>query len=302
MDRIETMKVFVTAVDEGSLAGAGRRLGKSQAAVSRAIAFLEHRVGAELLHRTTRSLRLSEAGERYVVVCRRVLAELAEADVLAVGGHAAPQGTLTISAPVVAGEDILRPLVDDFIDEFPQVSVRLQLLDQPANLIDEGIDLALRLQHLPDSTLTAMKVGEVRRVVAAAPSYIASHPEITRPADLAGHQIIAMTHFGVDRWTFPPADGGGVRQSVHFEPRLIINSVRGAVASAVSGRGVVRAFSYHLAEEVAAGRLRYLLQADEDPPLPVHLLAPQGRTQMPKVRAFIDFAAPRLRARLRALA
>jgi DNA-binding transcriptional LysR family regulator len=302
MDRIDAMKVFLAALDEGSLAGAGRQLGKSPAAVSRAIAFLERHVGTELLHRTTRSLKLSEAGARYAAACKRVLAELEEADVLAAGERSAPRGTLTITAPVVAGEEIVRPIVDDFMGCYPAVAVRLYLLDRPANLLDEGIDLALRLAHLSDSTLTAIKVGEVRRVVAAAPRYLSQHAKITKPADLARHQIIAMTHFGIDCWTFPPAKGTAMPRSVRFEPRLIINSIRGAVASAVAGRGVIRAFSYHLAEEVAANRLCLQLQQDEEPPLPVHLLAPQGRTQIPKVRAFVDFAVPRLRAHLARLA
>src|ERR1700761_5530047 len=196
MDRIDAMKVFVAALDEGSLAGAARRLRRSPAAVSRAVAFLEAHVGVELLHRTTRSLRLSEAGKRYAEACRRVLSDLEEADILAAGERAAPRGLLTITAPVAAGEDIVRPIVDDFMDAFPAVDVRLYFLDRPANLIDEGIDLALRIAHLADSTLIAVKVGEVRRVVAAAPRYLAQNPVIAQPADLAGHRIVAMTHFG----------------------------------------------------------------------------------------------------------
>jgi len=198
MDRIDAMKVFVAALDEGSLAGAGRRLGRSAAAVSRAIAFLEAHVGAELLHRTTRSIKLSEAGERYAVACRRVLVDLEEADIVAAGERSAPRGLLTITAPVAAGEDIMRPIVDAIMDEYPAVNVRLTFLDRPANLIDEGIDLALRIAHLADSTLIAVRVGEVRRVVAASPRYLALNPVIAEPADLAKHQIVAMTHFGID--------------------------------------------------------------------------------------------------------
>src|SRR5579859_6860273 len=178
MDRIEAMTVFIAALDEGSLAGAGRRLGKSPAAVSRAIAFLENHVGAELLHRTTRSLRLSEAGERYAAACRRVLTDLEEADIIAASERTAPRGLLTITASPTSGEEILRPIIDAFLDEFPAVSVRLLLLDRPVNLIDEGIDLALRIAHLADSTLIAIRVGEVRRVVVASPRYLATHPRI----------------------------------------------------------------------------------------------------------------------------
>jgi DNA-binding transcriptional LysR family regulator len=181
MDRIDAMKVFVAALDEGSLAGAARRLGKSPAAVSRAIAFLENHVGAELLHRTTRSLKLSEAGERYAAACRRVLTDLEEADIIAAGERTAPRGLLTITAPVTSGEEILRPIIDAFLDEYPAVNMRLHLLDRPVNLIDEGIDLALRIAHLADSSLVAIRVGDVRRVVVAAPRYLAQHPVIGEP-------------------------------------------------------------------------------------------------------------------------
>src|SRR6266403_6380816 len=159
MDRIDAMKVFVAAIDEGSLAGAGRRLRRSPAAVSRAIAFLEAHVGAELLHRTTRSLKLSEAGERYAAACRRVLIDLEEADVLAAGERSAPRGTLTLTAPVITGEDILRPVVDAFMNDHQGVTVRLYLLDRSVNLIDEGIDVALRIAHLADSSFVAIRLG-----------------------------------------------------------------------------------------------------------------------------------------------
>jgi DNA-binding transcriptional LysR family regulator len=296
MDRIDAMKVFVAALDEGSLAGAARRLRRSPAAVSRAIAFLEAHVGVELLHRTTRSLRLSEAGKRYAEACRRVLSDLEEADILAAGERAAPRGLLTITAPVAAGEDIVRPIVDDFMDAFPAVNVRLYLLDRPANLIDEGIDLALRIAHLADSILIAVKLGEVRRVVAAAPRYLAQNPVIQHPADLGNHRIVAMTHFGIDSWSFPPLPGSSVPRAVQFTPRFIVNSIRGAVASAVGGRGVTRMFSYHIADQLRDGSLKIVLAGDEHEPIPVSLIAPHGRMQVPKVRAFVDFAVPRLKA------
>lgn len=295
VDRIDAMKVFVAALNEGSLAGAGRKLGKSPAAVSRAIAFLEAHVGAELLHRTTRSIRLSEAGERYALACRRVLTDLEEADMAAAGEQAAPRGLLTITTAVAAGETLLRPVLDAFMDKFPEVSVRLDMLDRPTNLIDEGIDVALRIAHLADSSLVALRVGEVRRVVAASPRYLARHEPITQPSELAAHQIIAMTHFGIDSWSFPPIDGSAVPRTVQFNPRFTVNSIRAAVASAVQGRGVVRMFSYHLADAVANGTLMIILAEHEHAPLPVHLVSPHGRLAVPKVRAFVDFALPRLR-------
>lgn len=213
----------------------------------------------------------------------------------AAGERSAPRGTLTLTAPVAAGEEIVRPVLDAFMDKFPAVSVRLLMLDRPVNLVDEGIDVALRIAHLADSTLVALPVGEVRRVVVASPRYLARSRPIQRPSDLAEHQIVAMTHFGIDSWSFPPIDGSTMTRTVQLTPRFVVNSIRAAVASAVQGRGVVRLFSYHLAREVAEGALRIILADDEPPPLPVHLVSPHGRLSVPKVRAFVDFALPRLR-------
>ena len=296
MDRLDAMKVFVTALDEGSLAGAGRKLRRSPAAVSRAIAFLEEHVGTELLHRTTRAIKLSEAGERYAAACRRVLIDLEEADVMAAGERSAPRGTLTVTATAFAGETILSPIIDAFLDAYPAVSVRLYLLDRFVNLIDEGIDVALRIAHLSDSNLIATRVGEVRRVVAAAPRYLAQNPRITEPADLAKHQIITFADLGIASWSFPPVNGSSVPHMVNFTPRLIVNSIRGALVSAVNGRGVTRVLSYHIPQEIRDGSLEIVLKDHEPPPLPVHLIAPHGRLSVPKVRAVVDMAIPRLRS------
>lgn len=297
MDRIEAMRVFVAVLDEGSLAAAGRKLRRSPAAVSRAIAFLEHHVGAELLHRTTRSIKLSEAGERYAAACRRVLIDLEEADMCAAGERSAPRGTLTISAPPISGEEILRPVIDAYLEAHPAVSVNLILIDRYANLVEEGIDVALRVAQLPDSSLVAVRVGgDVRRVVVASPRYLAGNPRILEPSDLTRHRIITTTHFGHDAWVFPPPAGGSIARSIHFKPRLVVNSVRAALASAVDGHGVTRLYTYHVAERVQDGSLKIVLRDAEPTPLPVHLITPQGRTLAPKVRAFVDFAVPRLRA------
>jgi len=297
MDRIEAISVFLTALDEGSLAAAARRLKRSPAAISRAIAFLEAHVGAELLHRTTRSMVLSEAGERYATACRRILTELEEAEALAGGEHAVPRGILSISAPPISGEDVLRPIVDDFLDAYPTVSLRLLLLDRPVNLVEEGIDVAMRIAELPDSSLIATRIGtEVRRVVVGSPAYLSRHAQITKPADLAAHEIIAFTNFGIDSWSFAPAVGSRAPRIVDFRPRITVNTVRAALASAIRGRGLTRLYSYHVAESVRRGELHVVLANAEHPPVPVHLLTPNGRMALPKVRAFIDFAAPRLRS------
>jgi DNA-binding transcriptional LysR family regulator len=302
MDRIDAMKVFVAALDEGSLAGASRKTGRSAAAVSRAVAFLEAHVGVPLLHRTTRSLKLSEAGERYAAACRKVLADLEEADRNAAGERSVPRGTLTITSTVFAGVEILRPIVDAFMDEYPTVSVRMHMLERPVNLIDEGMDLALRITHLADSSLVAQRVGEVRRVVVASPRYLATHPRINEPADLAKHAIVTMAHMGQDSWSFPPLEGSSVPRSVSFTPRLVINNVRGAISSVVDGHGVSRLLSYHVAPEVNRGDLRIVLADAEPARIPVNLVSPFGRLAVPKVRAFVDFALPRLRAQFAALA
>lgn len=282
-------------LDEGSLAAAGRKLGRSPAAVSRAIAFLEERVGTELLHRTTRSIKLSEAGERYAATCRRVLTELEDADAAATGERAIPRGTLTITAPVISGELVLRPILDAFLEAYPTVSVRTMLIDRHVNLMEEGVDIALRIGHLEDSSMVAIRVGEVRRVVVAAPRYLKQHPRIEQPADLAKHQVITMTHF-TNSWTFAPAPGSSVPRAVQFAPRITTNSTRSAVASAISGLGVTRLFSYQVAEEVQLNELEVVLVTCEDPPMPVHVLSPHGRLSVPKVRAFTDFVVPRLRS------
>jgi len=295
MDRIDAMRVFIAALDEGSLAGAGRRLGHSPAAVSRAISFLESHVGTQLLHRTTRTIRLSEAGERYAAACRRVLTDLEEADMLAAGEAAAPRGLLTLSGPLVSGARVLRPILDDFLDLYPAVKARLLLFDRLVGLVDEGIDAALRIAHLPDSSLIAIRVGEVRRVVCAAPAYLAARPAIDTPADLAGHACIAMTVFGQDNWSF--SSGPGIApQHIAITPRLVVNTVEAAVASAVEGRGLTRVYSYQVAEEVRDGRLKIVLRDPAAAASPVHLITPEGRLAVPKLRAFVDFAVPRLKA------
>lgn len=296
MDRIDAMRVFVMALEQGSLAAAGRMLGKSPAAITRAIAFLEQEVGVELLHRTTRSIRLSEAGERYAAACRRILTDLEEANIMAAGERAAPRGMLTITGPLVSGSQILRPILDGFLDVQPDVRARLLLLDRTVSLVDEGIDVGLRIAHLPDSSLVASRVGEVRKVLCAAPDYLDVYGRPAIPGDLLGHRTIQMTSFGQESWGFPSESDGSVTRNFAILPRLFVNTVEAAVASAVEGHGITRVFSYQVADHVAAGRLEIVLAEHEPPPLPVHLITPEGRLAVPKVRAFFDYAAPFLKA------
>lgn len=297
MDRLDAMKVFVTALDEGSLAAAGRRLRHSPAAVTRAIAALETYVGTKLLHRTTRAIKLTEAGEHYLETCRRVLAELDEASAQAAGERSAPRGVLTLTAPLAAGARLFRPVVDAFLQTQPAVQARLLLLDRTVNIVDEGIDVALRIAHLPDSSLIAVRVGEVRRMVCASPAYLKGKSKIASPADLAQHDIIALGDTAQNStWTFPATPGSKRLRKVKLQPRLFINTVEGAIGSVVEGHGIARALSYQVQQEIRAGRLVPLLEEYEPPVLPVHLIVPSGRLTVAKVRAFVDFAVPRLRA------
>ena len=301
LDRIDAIKAFVTAIDAGSLSGAARRLGRSPAAITRTIAFLEAELGVELLHRTTRALRLSDAGERYVIACRRILADFEEANLVAAGAHAVPHGLLTVTAPVMFGMRVLRPVIDEFLAAYPTVQVRYLLLDRQLSLTDEGVDIALRIAHLPDSSLIATRLGEIRRVVAASPQYLAARPPIAQPADLSRHDCIAHgepTQSVI--WSFPPKADATALRNVHIMPRLHVNLIESAVHSAADGNGIVRVLSYQIEEEVRDGRLKILLSDAEPAPLPVHLITPDGRLGVAKVRAFMDFAVPRLRAGLRA--
>jgi DNA-binding transcriptional LysR family regulator len=297
IDRLDAMRVFVTALDKGSLAGAGRSLGRSPASVTRAIAFLEGHVGAQLLHRTTRKMRLTETGERYAAVCQHVLTNLEEAELLAAGDRAAPRGVLTVTAPVMFGTRILRPIVGAFLSLYPAVQIRYLLLDRIVNMIDEGVDVAVRIAALPDSSLIATSIGDVRRVLCASPDYLARKPVITAPSDLLEHDCIADAQMTASEvWTFPPASGGRIARTVRIKPRLMVNADEVAVDAAVAGEGIIRIMSYKIDSEVREGRLVVLLPEDELPRLPVHLIVPEGRLAIAKVRSFVDFARPRLKS------
>jgi DNA-binding transcriptional LysR family regulator len=297
MDRLDAMRAFVVALDEGSLAAAGRRLGRSPAAMTRAIAALETQLGTPLFERKTRIVRLTDSGARYAAVARRILAELEEINLLAAGEPAAPRGLLTVTAPVVAGADILRPCLDDYLDAYPEVRAMLLLVDRQTNLLEEGIDVALRIAYLPDSALVAMRVGSVRRVVCAAPAYLARHPAIREPGDLAAHRIISLAETRqTENWSFPAGTSRAGGRIVRLTPRLVVNTIAAAKGSAMAGKGVTRLFSYQVAEEVRDGRLAIVLDAFEPAALPVHLVALRERLAAPKTRAFVDFVLPRLKA------
>lgn len=299
MDRLAAMAVFVEAVEQGSLSAAGRRLGLPLATVSRRLSELEAHIGTRLLARSTRQLALTDAGQAYLGACRRILEEVSEAERAAAGEYSAPRGELVITAPVVFGRMHVLPLINGFLRHYPDVDVRLVLGDRPLNLLDDHVDLAVRIGELPDSSLVAMRVGEVRRVVCASPGYLGQRGIPACPADLLGHDAITFDGlrsplpwvFRVDRAEVP----------IPVRSRLTVNTASAAIDAAVDGLGVTRVLSYQIAEARRAGVLQTVLQDYEPPAWPVQLVyARQGRLPV-KLRAFVDAAVPALRERMTAL-
>lgn len=293
MDRYHAMRVFVRIAEAGGFAEAARQLHMSPPAVTRALAALEETIGARLLTRTTRSVKLTEAGQRYVEDCRRILAAIEEAEAAAAGSYAAPTGMLTLTSSVLFGQLYIMPIMTAFLDLHPQVTGRMLLLDRVVNLVDEGVDVAIRIGHLPDSSLRAIRVGSVRRVICAAPEYLAARGVPRVPADLAQHRIIAATSAWTSlEWRF----GRDGETAVQVKPALFCNANEAVIAAARAGWGLTRALSYQIGPDLAAGTLQIVLEDFEQEPLPVHILHPEGRHAPAKVRAFVDFARDRLKA------
>lgn len=292
MDHLDALRTFVAVADAGGFARAARQRGSSAPAVTRAIGALERRLGTPLLHRTTRSLRLTEAGESFLADCRRILGELDAAEAAVLGTQQEPRGQLAVTAPSLFGRRHVAPILLDFLALHAQISAHAFFADRVVHLIDEGYDVALRIAHLPDSGLTAVPVGSLRRVVAASPAYLARHGVPQRPADLIEHQAIGfnLEGQGSQPWVFAHP-----RESVQPRQRLVVNAIDTKVAAACAGHGLIRALAYQVTDEVRDGRLRLLLEAHEPPPVPVQLVYPSGRMAAAKVRAFVGFAAERLR-------
>ena len=299
MDRVDGIALFAEVADRRSFAQVARRLGRSPAAVTRAIGELEARLGVRLLNRTTRAVSLTEAGERFLAGARRVLADLDEIERAAAGEGAAPRGELRLTAPILFGRLHVTPIVAEFLARFPDVSVALTLLDRPVDLVEEGLDAAVRIGALPESSAVATRVGAVRRIVVAAPDYLARHGTPRLPADLAAHAIIAFSAIsGAERWAFDHPSG---EASVAVKPRLVVTTAEAAVDTARGGFGITRVLSYQAADDIARGALRRLLRAYEGDDIPIHLIYPGGRHPPPKLRAFLDFTVPRLRRRCAAI-
>lgn len=286
MDRIETMQAFVTVADHKGFAPAARKLGLSASAVTRMVAALEERVGARLLQRTTRSVMLTDAGERFLERARRILADVEEAEGAVQAERTQPTGRLVVSAPLGFGRRHVTPLMSTYLKRYPDVAGDLRLSDRMVNLVEEGIDIAVRIGHLPDSSLVARAVGDMRRMVVASPDYLAMHGEPHRPSEIAAHRTV---HFGAlsaaPDWRFVE-DGRELR--IACAPRFTTNSADAAIYHAEQGGGLTRVLAYQAAEGLASGRLKAVLVDYEIAPLPIHLVYPTSRLLSAKVRAFVD--------------
>lgn len=293
MDRFQSMTAFLAVVDTGGFAAAARRLNVSPSVVTRAVAELEARLGVRLLTRTTRVVRVTDAGTGYADQCRRILADLEDADAAATSAHAAPRGRLTLTAPVNFGRLHVLPIVHGYLAAFPQVDVSCWFVDRVVNLADEGVDVAVRIGDLPDSSLQALRVGQVRQVLCASPGYLTRHGTPQRPEDLALHTVITTAGVtNTPEWRFHDGD----RQlPVRLQPRLMSMTNEAAATSAAAGLGITRLPIYQVAQAVKDGTLRLILEPFERPALPIHVLHREGRHAAHRVRAFIDMAVEGLR-------
>ena len=298
MDRLESMSVLVAVIEAGSFSGAGRRLQMPVPTVSRKIAELERHLNARLLVRSTRKLALTQTGESFLEACRRILEDVGEAERRAAGEYRTPRGELIVTAPLVFGRCQVLPVVTEFLTEYPQIDVRLLLADRSLDLIDDHLDVAVRIGHLAESRLSTLRLGQVRSVVCASPAYLKRAGVPKTPAELAAHACVSFGAAHTDRWAFI-VDGS--EQSQPVVPRLTVNGAEAAVDAAIAGVGVTRVLSYQVAGALASGSLRLLLERYAIPPVPVSLLHSGHRLMPSKLRAFLDFAAPRLRAGLAAV-
>ncbi|MBK8283761.1 MAG: LysR family transcriptional regulator [Ahniella sp.] len=293
MDRIEEMRVFVAVAELGGFAAASRQLKLSAPTVTRAVAALEEQIGAELFVRTTRFVRLTDSGERYLQDCRRIMRDLEDSEAQAAGAHLAPQGTLVIASPIVFGQRLLLPLLVDFLQQHPAIDARALLVDRPVQLGEEGIDCAFCMGPLPDSAMVAVPVGHIRRIVCASPHYLAEHGNPGRPQDLTEHTLVVSVADGrSDRWRFIDGDR---ELDIDITPRLTVSTNEAAITAALSGFGLTRVMSYQVSAELQRGDLLRVLQTFEAKPVPVSLVNTEGRRGAAKIRNFISFATARLR-------
>lgn len=296
MDRLDAMSVLVAAAEAGSLSGAARKLGTPLATVSRKVSELEAHLKTRLLNRSSRRLTLTDAGRSYVEACKRILEEVGEAERAAAGEYRAPRGDLIVTAPIVFGRLHALPVTMEFLGAYPEIDLRLVLTDRTVNLVEEHVDIAVRFGALPDSSLVATRVGSIRLVVCGSPGYFADRGTPRAPDELRTHDCITFEGLArADAWTFSTGKSDVV---VPIHSRLIVNTAEAAIDAAIAGVGVTRVFSYQAANALRAGALAFALQEFEPEPRPVSLIYSGGRLLPLKLRAFLDFAAPRLKARL----
>lgn len=295
LNTLENMRIFVAVAEAGGFAAGARRLGLSPPAVTRAVAALEAHIGARLLHRTTRVVRVSSAGQRFLSDAKRILSEVEEAEASAAGSHAEIRGPLLITASMLFGRMHVAPILLDYLARHPEVSGRALLVDRVVDLVREGFDVAIRIAELRDSSLSAVRVGSVRRVVCASPAYLRRNRKLRSPSDLVRHDSIGF-HEALSEpdWSF----GQTASSATSPRARLVVNSAQVAIDAAVLGHGVIRVLSYMVAAPVASGALSIVLADFEPPPIPVHIVHTEGRRGSARVRAFVDFAALRLRKAL----
>ena len=289
MDRFHLMNVFVAVAEEQGFAATARRLHLSPPAVTRAVAALEDQLGVKLLNRTTRFVRVTEAGRRYLEDAKRILSDVKTADEAAAGINAAPRGQLVITAPVLFGRMFVMPGIVDYLNAYTGTEVSAMFLDRIVNLLEEGIDVGIRIGELPDSSLRALRVGSVRRVTCASPQYLQRNGLPRKPQDLPGHSIIASSagNNAID-WRFDNV-------ALRIQPRLTVTTNDAAIEAACSGFGITRLFSYQVTKQLGEGGLQLILEKYEPPPLPIYIVHREGRFAAARIRAFVDLMAKRLR-------
>jgi DNA-binding transcriptional LysR family regulator len=296
MDRLEAMSIVLAVTEAGSLSAAARLQKTPLATVSRKVSELEAHLQTKLFSRSSRALVPTDAGRSYIAAAKRILADVAEAERVASGEYTTPRGELSVSAPVTLGRLYLQPVLTEFLAAFPEVDVELGLQDQAVNLLEEHVDVALRLGPLADSSLIAVRVGEIRRVVCASPAYLKSRGKPKSPEDLSAHDCISYPPIqSPTLWRF---ERNKTEHAVPVRSRLIVSNLESACDAARAGIGIAVAFSYHVADSIKRGELTPLLQDFQPPPLPVSFVYSPNRFMPVKLRAFLDFALPRLRARL----
>jgi len=296
MDKLREMEIFVAILDRGSFTGAADTLGMSAAAVSRAINSLESRLGTHLLARTTRTVRPTDAGLTYLEACRKVLDVITDAEANIAADQLNPVGTLTISAPVLFGQRYVAPLVNAFALRYPDVSVNVLYADRTTRLLEEGVDIAIRVGHLGDSSIFAIPLGFVRRRTYAAPSYLAEHGEPLHPRDLTNHHCVSFTGVSLPlEWVF---NENGSRLPVRLQPRMIVDLSPAAVLAAVDAVGITQLLSYQALPELVDGKLQPILTSFEPESTPVSLLHVERRSASGKIRAFVEFVTETLRKNL----